>query len=101
MDIPGLVEYSNLQPLDPHPVCSLLHAGRASKFKDADEVFLAKVRLYCMKINPALTEEDFIEMRASRYRYAQPICEPGYLDRLPPAALPVRAVGCRHLVLLP
>jgi protoporphyrinogen oxidase len=93
MDIPGLVEYSNLRPLDPHVLYVPFYMpGEHPKFQDADEVFLAKVRRYCMKINPALTEDDFIDMRASRYRYAQPICDPGYLDRLPPAALPVQGL---------
>ena len=93
MDIPGLVEYSNLRPLDPHVLYVPFYMpGEHPKFKDADEVFLAKVRKYCMKINPDLTLEDFIDMRASRYRYAQPICDPGYLDHLPPAMLPVKGL---------
>jgi protoporphyrinogen oxidase len=90
MDIPGLVEYSNLRPLDPHVLYVPFYMpGEHAKYQEPDDVFLAKVRRYCMKINPALVEQDFIDMRASRYRYAQPICDPGYLDRLPPAALPV------------
>ncbi|MDM0067671.1 NAD(P)/FAD-dependent oxidoreductase [Variovorax sp. J31P207] len=90
MDIPGLVEYSNLRPLDPHVLYVPFYMpGEHPKYRDTDEIFLSKVRSYCMKINPALTEDDFVDMRASRYRFAQPICEPGYLDRLPPAALPV------------
>ena len=93
MDIPGLVEYSNLRPLNPHVLYVPFYMpGEHPKYQEADEVFLAKVRRYCMKINPALTEADFLDMRASRYRYAQPICEPGYLDRLPPAALPVKGL---------
>lgn len=90
MDIPGLVEYSNLRPLDPHVLYVPFYMpGEHPKYQEPDAVFLDKVRRYCMKINPALTADDFIDMRASRYRYAQPICDPGYLDRLPPAALPV------------
>jgi protoporphyrinogen oxidase len=93
MDIPGLVEYSNLRPLDPHVLYVPFYMpGEHPKFKDADEVFLDKVRNYCMKINPDLALEDFVDMRASRYRYAQPICDPGYLDRLPPAMLPVKGL---------
>ena len=93
MDIPGLVEYSNLRPLDPHVLYVPFYMpGEHPKFKDADEVFLDKVRKYCMKINPDLAPEDFVDMRASRYRYAQPICDPGYLDRLPPAKLPVKGL---------
>jgi protoporphyrinogen oxidase len=93
MDIPGLVEYSNLRPLDPHVLYVPFYMpGEHPKFADADEVFLDKVRKYCMKINPDLAPEDFVDMRASRYRYAQPICDPGYLDRLPPAMLPVKGL---------
>lgn len=93
MDIPGLVEYSNLRPLDEHVVYVPFYVpGEHPTFADADEVFLDKVRRYLKKINPALTDADFLDMRASRYRYAQPICEPGYLDRLPPAKLPVRGL---------
>jgi len=93
MDIPGLVEYSNLRPLSPHVLYVPFYMpGEHPKYQEADEVFLAKVRRFCMKINPSLCDEDFIDMRANRYRHAQPICEPGYLDRLPPAALPVRGL---------
>ena len=31
-------------------------------------------------------------MRASRYRHAQPICDPGYLSNLPPVALPIKGL---------
>jgi protoporphyrinogen oxidase len=55
-------------------------------------VFIDKVKRYLMKINPDLTADDFIDVRASRYRYAQPVCEPGYLDRLPPIELPIKGL---------
>ncbi|ROM29456.1 hypothetical protein BK645_10925 [Pseudomonas protegens] len=93
MDIPGLVEYSNLRPLDNHIVYVPFYLpGEHPQFGDTDEVFLEKVKKYLKKINPQLQEEDFIELRASRYRYAQPICEPGYLESLPPVALPVKGL---------
>ncbi len=90
MDIPGLVEYTNLRPMNEHIVYVPFYMpGEHPKFSESDEVFLDKVRRYLKKINPALSDDDFIELRASRYRYAQPICDPGYLDRLPPASLPI------------
>lgn len=93
MDIPGLVEYSNLRPLDPHVLYVPFYMpGEHPKYQEPDDVFLDKVRRYCMKINPELVAADFLDMRASRYRFAQPICDPGYLDRLPPAALPVQGL---------
>lgn len=91
MDIPGLVEYTNLRPMgDEHIVYVPFYMpGEHPKFAEPDQAFLDKVKRYLMKINPLLADADFVAMRASRYRYAQPICEPGYLDRLPPAKLPV------------
>lgn len=93
MDIPGLVEYTNLRPLDQHIVYVPFYMpGEHPKFAESDQIFLDKVRRYLKKINPALSDEDFVDMRASRYRYAQPICDPGYLDKLPPVALPIKGL---------
>lgn len=93
MDIPGLVEYTNLRPLDHHVVYVPFYIpGEHPKFAEPDQAFLDKVRRYLKKINPALTDADFIDMRASRYRYAQPICDPGYMNNMPPIALPVQGL---------
>lgn len=93
MDIPGLVEYTNLRSLDQHIVYVPFYMpAEHPKFAEPDQVFLDKVRSYLVKINPELSDGDFIELRASRYRFAQPICEPGFLDRLPPVNLPVKGL---------
>jgi protoporphyrinogen oxidase len=93
MDIPGLVEYSNLRPLAEHVVYVPFYMpGEHAKFADSDQIFLDKVRQYLKKINPTLIDNDFIDLRASRYRHAQPICEPGYLDRLPAVAPGVKGL---------
>jgi protoporphyrinogen oxidase len=93
MDIPGIVQYSNLRPLDDHIVYVPFYMpGEHPKFQDPDQAFIDKVRRYLKKINTSLLDEDFIDWRANRYRYAQPVCEPGYLDHLPPVALPVRGL---------
>lgn len=93
MDIPGLVEYTNLRPLDQHVVYVPFYMpGEHPKYAEADEVFTGKVRRYLKTINPSLTDEDFIDIRANRYRYAQPICPPGYLESIPPRKLPVHGL---------
>jgi protoporphyrinogen oxidase len=93
MDIPGLVEYSNLRPLDQHIVYVPFYVpSEHPKFAEPDQVFIEKVKRYLKKINTILTDDDFLELRASRYRYAQPICDPGYLGRLPPVSLPVEGL---------
>lgn len=93
MDIPGLVEYSNLRPLEQHIVYVPFYMpGDHLKFSDSDEVFLKKVRTYLKKINPQLSDEDFLDLRASRYRFAQPIGIPGYLETIPSAKLPIEGL---------
>lgn len=94
MDIPGLVEYSNLRPLgDEHVVYVPFYMpGEHPKFAEPDQAFLDKVKRYLKKIQPALTDDDFLAMRASRYRYAQPVCPPNFLASLPPYELPVRGL---------
>ena len=90
MDIPGLVEYSNLCPLDNHVVYVPYYMpGEHPKYEASNEVFLEEVKSYLKKINPELTDGDFLEMKASRYRFAQPVCEPGFLNKLPPVHLPI------------
>ena len=93
MDIPGLVEYSNLRPLEHSIVYVPFYMpGEHPKFAEADDVFLEKVKTYLKKVNPKLHDDDFIDIRASRYRHAQPICDPGYLSKLPPTALPIQGL---------
>jgi protoporphyrinogen oxidase len=93
MDIPGLVEYTNLRPLSEHIVYVPFYLpGEHPKFLDSDQVFLDKVQSYLKTINPQLKDEDFIDIQANRYRYAQPICPPNYLDNLPAVELPVKGL---------
>ncbi len=90
MDIPGIVEYTNLRPLDHHIVYVPYYMPAENpKFADSDEVFVRKVKSYLMAINRSLRETDFIDVRVNRYRFAQPICGPNFLQTLPPVALPV------------
>jgi protoporphyrinogen oxidase len=93
MDIPGLVEYTNLRPLDKSIVYVPFYLPVTHPyFAEPDTFFFEKVKRYLKKINPQLSEADFLDIRASRYRYAQPICTPGYLENLPPVHLPIQGL---------
>jgi protoporphyrinogen oxidase len=94
MDIPGLVEYTNLRPLGMEHVLYVpfYMPGEHQKYQDDDQVFVNKVRRYIQVINPALQDNDFIQIHVSRYRYAQPICGPNYLDTLPTVNLPIKGL---------
>ena len=93
MDIPGLVEYTNLRPLSDHIIYVPFYMpGEHEKFSEPNQVFLDKVKKYLKIINSDLKDEDFLAMHASRYRYAQPICPPNFLDNLPNADLPIEGL---------
>lgn len=90
MDIPGIIEYSNLRPLE-HAIVYVpfYMPGEHPHYAEPDEFFLHKVKKYFKKINPNLHDSDFLDMRASRYRFAQPIGTPGLLDQLPKPKLSI------------
>ena len=93
MDIPGLVEYTNLRPLGQHIVYVPFYLpGKHPKFMESDQSFINSVTRYLQKINPDLSRDDFLDICVNRYRYAQPICVPRYLTKLPPVALPVQGL---------
>lgn len=90
MDIPGLVEFTNLRGLSEHVAYVPFYMpGEHPKYQDSDETFMGKVRNYLQTINPDMKDEDILAMHTNRYRYAQPICGPGYLHTLPPIRLPI------------
>jgi len=93
MDIPGLVEYTNLRPLDDHIVYVPFYMpAEHPNYQEPDTVFTSKVKRYLMKINPEILESDIVDIRASRYRYAQPVCPPGFGDHLPSPKLPIEGL---------
>ena len=85
MDIPGIIEYSNLNPCNGQHIVYVPYYQPIDnkKFTDSDEVYRHKIKDYFKKINPNLTDDDFIKIEVSRYTYAQPICGPEYLKTIP------------------
>jgi len=85
MAIPGLIEFSNLRPLDSHIVYVPYYLPQQHpKYKQSDEAFKSEA-VGCLKMIEAdFSEDDIIDMHVSRYRFAQPICPPGFLAGLPP-----------------
>ena len=85
IEIPGLIEYSNLNPGEGHIVYAPFYLpGDHPDYQLGDEVFVEKVRSYIKTVNPEFDDTDILKIAAGRYRYAQPICEPEFLSRLPP-----------------
>ena len=85
IELPGLIEFSNLNPLPEKLVYFPFYLqGTTEKFSKSDRYFIALVMGYCKKINKNFDESWVLGKRVHRYKYAQPVCVPGFLDLLPP-----------------
>jgi protoporphyrinogen oxidase len=85
--IPGIIEFSRLrQPESGETVVYApyyMPAGNAL-WTRPDAVFVKEVMAALRRVNPVLTDDDLIASHVGRLRYAQPVCPPGFLDRMPP-----------------
>lgn len=85
LDIPGIIEMSNLRPLPEHVVYIPYYMPHSlDKFKWSDEQFIQEAKSYLIKLNPNLVDSDITDSHVSRYAYAQPICQPEFMETLPP-----------------
>jgi protoporphyrinogen oxidase len=84
MDIPGIIEYSNLNPEVGHIVYVPYYMPQHhAKFHESEEQFKEKVIQYFTLINPTLEEDDIEAIRVHKYHFSQPICQPNFLKSLP------------------
>lgn len=94
IEIPGFVEFSNLRPLGGDHVVYVPYYMPVThpKFAWTDEALIAESFGYLRLVNPALTDDDRLASAVGRLRHAQPVCPPGYLDRLPPVVTAIRGL---------
>lgn len=91
--IPGLIEYSNLNPLP----CSIVYAPfympvTHPKYRLPKEAFIEEVKGYLARMNPAFEPSWVMAANAFRYEFAQTVCTPDFYDALPPMASKVRGL---------
>jgi len=93
MEIPGIVEFSNLRPVDDHLVYIPYYMPVSHhKFGWGDQQFVDETFGYLRRINPAIEEGDLLGSFVGRMRHAQPVCEPGFAGKLPPIQTPIRGL---------
>lgn len=90
IDIPGLIEFSNLRPVgDTIIYVPYYMPVTQPKWAWTDRQFIDEAFTYIKRINPAIGDGDLIDARVGRLRHAQPICEPNFSDKLPPVQTPI------------
>ena len=91
--IPGLIEYSNLNPLP----CTIVYAPfympvTHPKYKLPKEAFIEEVTGYLAKVNPRFERSWILAANAFRYEFAQTVCTPNFYEALPPMQSAVRGL---------
>ena len=84
IELPGVVEFSNLRPFgDVHVVYTPYYMPTTNpKWSWTDDQLIAESFAALKLINPALTDGDRLASSVARLRHAQPVCPPGFT--LPP-----------------
>ena len=91
IEIPGIIEFSNLRPVDGGAVVFVPYYMPVThpKWGWSDEALLNEAFGYIRRINPQVTEADRRAGHVARLRHAQPICAPGFAATIPPVETPI------------
>lgn len=90
IDIPGIIEFSNLRPVgDTIVYVPYYMPVTQAKWEWTDRQFIDEAFAYIKRINPAIGDGDLIDARLGRLRHAQPICGPNFRDQLPAIETPI------------
>lgn len=89
IEIPGLIEYTNLNPMReqgrPHILYAPYYMPQENpKYRRDFSEFIEETLRYMQVIRPDFDRGDVIAAMASRYEFAQTVCTPGFYDALPP-----------------
>jgi protoporphyrinogen oxidase len=88
IEIPGLIEYTNLNPMAEQGSPTIVYAPyympqTHPKYRRDFSVFVEETLAYMQKIRPDFDRSDVVATMASRYEFAQTICAPGFFAALP------------------
>ena len=86
LEIPGIIEYTNLNPLEGgHVVYFPYYMPKTHpKWQWDDTQFIEEVKSYARLIRPEWDEKDILATYVARYEFAQTVCGPGFFEKLPP-----------------
>ena len=97
--IPGIVEFSNLRPVDDNIVYVPYYMPITDPRFSMTDGELVDDSFRCLRmVNPELTRADLMDARVGRLRYAQPICEAGFASKIPAVQTPIEGLQVRTRV---
>lgn len=91
IEIPGLIEYSNLNPLGATIVYAPFYMPQGHpKYQRPFPEFVQETIAAMQVMRPDWDPSEVVDSMASRYEFAQTVCSPGFHEALPPmrSALP-------------
>jgi len=93
IEIPGLIEFSNLRPVGETIIYVPYYMPATHpKWHWQDQQFIDEAFGYIRRVNTEIKADDLIEASVGRLPYAQPVCEPNFLDRLPSHQTPIKGL---------
>jgi protoporphyrinogen oxidase len=92
IDIPGIIEYSNLNPVDGSAIvyAPFYMPKMHPKFARTNAEFIEEVLGYLPSLNPAFSRDWILATHCHRYEFAQTISPPGFYEMLPPMHTPMK-----------
>jgi protoporphyrinogen oxidase len=86
LNIPGLIEFSNLRPIGTSKVVYVPFYMPVSNplWSRSDEEFVEDAMKAVTRVNPKISHSHLLASSVGRLRYAQPVCPPGFSKQLPP-----------------
>jgi protoporphyrinogen oxidase len=93
IEIPGLIEYSNLNPTEQTIVYAPFYMPKTNpKWSHSNETLIEEVVGYLGKINSNFSRDWILATHCHRYEFAQTICPPGFQGMLPPMRTPLKGL---------
>jgi protoporphyrinogen oxidase len=93
IEIPGVIEYSNLKPMSPSVLYAPFYMPKTHpKWAKSNDALIDEVIGYLVKINPDFKADWVLARYCHRYDFAQTICPPGFYDMLPPMRTPIEGL---------
>lgn len=95
IDIPGVIEYSNLNPgSGEHILYAPFYMPKTHpKWAQSNAQLIDEVIGYLPRLNPAFEADWVLARHCHRYEFAQTICPPGFYDLLPPMQTPISGLS--------